>query len=158
MTFEEIHRQYSPKIFRLCMGYVNDHDHAQDISQEIFISVWQNLDTFRKEANIGTWIFRIASNHCLRAISRESKLTKTELKHDVKEEKEDAGEERIQFLYDCISELKETERIIVSLVLEDLPQAQIAAITGISEGNVRVKIHRIKEILSNKFKQYGKFR
>jgi RNA polymerase sigma-70 factor, ECF subfamily len=157
MTFEEIHQQYSLKIFRLCMGYVNDHDHAQDLVQETFISVWQNLSSFRNEANIGTWIFRIASNHCLRAVKRERKVTKTELPYEIKEEKEDSGEEKAQFLYKCISELKEAERIIISLVLEDLPQAEIAAITGMTEVNVRVKIHRIKELLSTKFKEHGQF-
>ncbi|MFM9838065.1 MAG: RNA polymerase sigma factor [Cyclobacteriaceae bacterium] len=157
MTFEEIHQQYSLKIFRLCMGYVNDHDHAQDLVQETFISIWQNLETFRHEASIGTWIFRIASNHCLRAIKREGRITKTALHNDIKEEKEEGGDEKIQFLYKCISELKETERIIISLVLEDLPQAEIASITGMTEGNVRVKVHRIKELLSNKFTEHGKF-
>jgi RNA polymerase sigma-70 factor, ECF subfamily len=157
MTFEEIHKQYSPKLFRLCMGYVNDHDHAQDLVQETFISVWQNLEAFRNEASIGTWIFRIASNHCLRAIKREGRITKTVLHNDIKEEKEESGDEKIQFLYKCISELKETERIIISLVLEDLPQAEIASITGMTEGNVRVKVHRIKEQLSNKFAEHGKF-
>ncbi len=139
------------------MGYVNDHDHAQDLVQETFISVWQNLSSFRNEANIGTWIFRIASNHCLRAVKRERKVTKTELPYEIKEENEDCGEEKTQFLYKCISELKETERIIISLVLEDLPQAEIASITGITEGNIRVKVHRIKELLSNKFTENGKF-
>jgi RNA polymerase sigma-70 factor, ECF subfamily len=157
MTFEEIHQQYSLKIFRLCMGYVNDYDHAQDLVQETFISVWQNLYTFRNEANIGTWIFRIASNHCLRAVKRERKLAKAELPYDIKEEREDSGEDKTQFLYKCISELKEAERIIISLVLEDLPQAEIAAITGMREVNVRVKIHRIKELLSIKFKEHGQF-
>jgi RNA polymerase sigma-70 factor, ECF subfamily len=157
MTFEEIHQQYSSKIFRLCMGYVNNHDHAQDLVQETFISIWQNLHSFRQESSIGTWIFRIASNQCLRAVKRESKMAKTELNVDIREEKENGDEEKTQFLYKCISELKETERIIISLVLEDLPQAEIASITGMTEGNVRVKIHRIKELLTTKFKDHGQF-
>jgi RNA polymerase sigma-70 factor (ECF subfamily) len=49
------------------------------------------------------------------------------------------------------------ERIIISLVLEDRPQAEIAAIIGVSAGNIRVKIHRIKEKLAIKFKHHGLF-
>jgi RNA polymerase sigma-70 factor (ECF subfamily) len=61
-------------------------------------------------------------------------------------------------LYRCISELEETDRIIISLELEGLPQAEIAAVVGLSNGNVRVKIHRIKEKLTQKFQAYGQFR
>ncbi|MEO6630475.1 MAG: sigma-70 region 4 domain-containing protein, partial [Mucilaginibacter sp.] len=59
-----------------------------------------------------------------------------------------------RLLYKCIAELPETDRIIISLELEDVKQAEIANITGLSESNVRVKIFRIKEKLTQKFKQY----
>lgn len=54
MEFEDIYRGYWNKIFRLCMGYVNDYSLAQDMAQETFIKVWQYLPTFRNEANIDT--------------------------------------------------------------------------------------------------------
>jgi len=157
MVFEEIYAQYAPKIFRLCMGYVNDHEHAQDLTQETFIAVWQHLSSFRQEAAIGTWIFRIASNNCLRSMERKKRVTHVELPVHLEEIMEETKEEKLQLLYRCIAELEETERIIISLVLEDLPQAEIAAIVGLSDGNTRVKIHRIKEKLSQKMKQHGKF-
>lgn len=50
------------------MGYVSDYHLARDMTQEIFVKVWQYLPTFRGQANIGTWIFRIATNSCLRQI------------------------------------------------------------------------------------------
>ena len=53
------------------MGYVNDYSLAQDMAQETFIKVWQYLPTFRNEANIDTWIFRIATNNCLRQLERK---------------------------------------------------------------------------------------
>jgi RNA polymerase sigma-70 factor (ECF subfamily) len=49
------------------------------------------------------------------------------------------------------------DRIIISLFLEDVPQAEIATIVGISHGNIRIKVHRIKEKLAIKFKEHGKF-
>ena len=153
MEFEQLYKSYWQKVFRLCMGYVNDYDIAQDIAQETFIIVWQKLDTFRNEAGIGTWIFRIASNNCLRQIEKEKRFLKSELPINITEEKSYSLEPQIQFLYKCIAELPEIERIIISLELEDVKQAEIANIVGLSEANTRVKIHRIKEKLTKKIKE-----
>ena len=155
MNFEEIYKTYWQKIFRLCMGYVNNYELAQDIAQETFIIVWQQLPKFRAEANIGTWIFRIASNHCLRQIEREKRYKKTDLPVNIEEEKQTSNEQQIQLLYKCISELPEIDRIIISLELEEIKQAEIASIVGLSEANIRVRIHRIKERLTKKFKENG---
>lgn len=151
-TFEEIYKTYWQKIFRLCMGYVNDHSLAQDLTQETFISVWEQLPKFRNESGIGTWIFRIASNNCLRQIEKTNRFPKAPLPQDILEEKQPNIEPEIQFLYKCIAELPEIDRIIISLELEDIKQAEIAAIVGLSEANIRVKIYRIKEKLTQKFK------
>jgi RNA polymerase sigma-70 factor (ECF subfamily) len=154
MTFEQIYKAYWQKVFRVCMGYVNDHDWAKDITQETFITVWQQLPNFRNESSVGTWIFRIASNQCLRQLERQNRMQRTELPFQLEEKAEAPNEEKIRFLYKCISELNETDRIIISLELENIRQSEIAEIVGISENNVRVKIHRIKEKLTTKFKQY----
>jgi len=153
MDFEEIYAQYSPQIFRVCMGYINDHEQARDLTQETFISVWKNLSSFKNQSKISTWIFRIATNNCLRAIERSKRMIKTELPVNLPAVNEETQDEKLALLYSCIAELEETERIIISLVLEDLPQAEIAAIVGLSNVNTRVKIHRIKEKLANKFKK-----
>jgi RNA polymerase sigma-70 factor, ECF subfamily len=58
MDFKEVYREYSPKVYRVCMGYVNDRDQEKDLMQDMFIAVWKNTSTFRQEASIGTWIFR----------------------------------------------------------------------------------------------------
>lgn len=156
MVFEEIYKTYYERIYRLCMGYVNDYVLAQDLVQETFIIVWKQLPKFRNESSIGTWIFRIASNHCLRQIEKEKRLPKTELPIQLKEEETpESIEPQIKLLYEFISELPEMDRIIISLELEDIKQAEIAKIVGLSEGNIRVKIHRIKEKLTKKFKDHG---
>lgn len=155
MAFEDIYKEYWQKIFRLCMGYTNDYDLAQDMTQETFIIVWQQLPNFRNEANIGTWIYRIATNNCLRQIEKQNRFPKTYLPPDLKEEKQVNVEPQIQLLYRFISELSETERIIISLELENVKQAEIASIVGLSEANIRVKIHRVKEKLIQKFNQHG---
>lgn len=155
MEFEEIYKTYWDRIFRLCMGFVNDHNAAQDLAQETFIIVWQKLETFRNESSIGTWIFRIASNNCLRQIEKEKRFPKSDLPVNLSEDKQVSLEPQIQFLYQCIAELPETDRIIISLELEEIKQTEIAKIVGLSEANVRVKIHRIKEKLTQKFKLNG---
>ncbi|MBN9294625.1 MAG: RNA polymerase sigma factor [Flavobacteriia bacterium] len=153
MKFEDIYKAYWQKIFRLCLGYVNDFSSAQDLAQETFITVWQQLPKFRNEAGIGTWIFRIAVNTCLRQIEKEKRMVKTVLPVHLAEEKQESPEPKVQLLYQYISELPENERIIISLELEGIRQAEIANITGFSESNIRVKIHRIKEKLNKKFKE-----
>lgn len=154
MNFEAVYKTYWNKVFRICMGYVNDHDWAKDIAQETFVTIWQQLPKFRHEAAIGTWIFRIASNHCLRQIERQNRMPRTEMPEHVAEHHEPNKEPRVQFLYKCIAELPETDRIIISLELEDVKQAEIAKIVGLSETNIRVKVHRIKEKLAKKFERY----
>jgi len=155
--FETIYTLYSPQIFRVCMGYVNDAEQAKDLTQETFISVWKNLSSFRQESKISTWIYRIATNNCLRAIEVGKRMIKTELPLHLPDIPEEGPEEKLRFLYRAISELEETERIIISLLLEDLPQGEIADIVGLNPGTVRVRIHRIKEKLAIKFRAYGQF-
>ncbi|SFC30102.1 RNA polymerase sigma-70 factor, ECF subfamily [Flexibacter flexilis DSM 6793] len=156
MTFEQIYAQYWQKIFRLCMGYVNDHALAQDMTQETFIVVWQQLPKFRGESSVGTWIYRIATNNCLRQIEKGNRFVKTDFPSHLHEENAESTEPQIQFLYQCISEFPETDRLIISMELENIKQAEIAQIMGISEANVRVRIHRMKEKLTQKFKEYGR--
>lgn len=153
MEFEAIYKSYWDKIFRLCMGYVNDYALAQDIAQEVFVKVWQHLPAFRYEANIGTWIFRIATNHCLRQLEQQQRTVTEELPVNVAEEVRTDIEPQIQLLYKFIAELPEIDRIIISLELENVRQADIALIVGLSESNIRVRIHRIKAQLAKKFEE-----
>jgi len=154
MVFEEIYKDYWVKVYRICMGYVNDGDLAKDMAQETFINIWKQLPNFRNESAIGTWIYRIAANNCLRQIERLNRMPKSDFPEQVEDVIAPDKEDQTKFLYKCIAELPETDRIIISLELEDIKQAEIAKITGLSESNVRVKIFRIKEKLTQKFKQY----
>jgi RNA polymerase sigma-70 factor (ECF subfamily) len=156
MEFEEIYKTYWQKIYRLCRGYLNDDDWAKDTAQDTFVAVWNQLHTFRNESAIGTWIYRIAVNTCLRQIEKQKRLPKTNFPLQIQDEEATPIDGKIAFLYQCINELKELDRIIISLELEDIKQAEIANIVGISEANVRVKIHRIKEKLTQKFKSYDR--
>lgn len=152
MSFEEIYNTYWQKIFRLCMGYVNDTHLAKDMTQETFITVWEQLPKFRNESKVSTWIYRIATNNCLKQIERTKRLQKTE-SNRISDDGNPNLEPQIQLLYKYISELAEMDRIIISMELENINQAEIANVVGLSEVNVRVKIHRIKKQLTLKFKE-----
>lgn len=152
--FERVYKDYWDKIFRLCMGYVNDYSLAQDMAQETFINVWNNFDTFRQESNVGTWIYRIATNVCLRQLEKQKRVSQTTLPLNIPEDIPINIEPSIQLLYSFIAELPEVDRLIISLELEDINQKEIAQIVGLSESNIRVKIHRIKAQLIKKFKEY----
>jgi RNA polymerase sigma-70 factor, ECF subfamily len=153
-VFEDIYKKYWQKVFRLCMGYVNDTELAKDLAQETFVIVWNKLAEFRNESTIDTWIYRITSNTCLRQIQKQKRFPRDELPTDLVVDNEPEIESKIAFLYKSIAELNEIERLIISLELENVKQEEIANILGLSNTNVRVKIHRIKEKLLQKFKNY----
>jgi RNA polymerase sigma-70 factor (ECF subfamily) len=143
---------------KLCLGYTGDYAQAQDLMQETFIRVWQNLPDFRGMAKVSTWIYRIAVNTCLNHL----RTTKRQATDQLQEQhtrtlvnETDTADEQVQLLYQCINRLAETDRLIISLVLDDVTYSEIAQIIGISEGNLRVKIHRIKHQLTSLFQQHG---
>ena len=155
--FKEIFEANSKKIYRLCFGYTGDDAAANDLLQETFLKVWQNLDKFRNQAMISTWIYRIAVNTCLTYLKKEKRFNKEELTPNIIESEEDVVSEKqnqIQTLYECIALLEEHERIIITMVMDELPYPEIAEISGISEGNLRVKIHRIKHKLTELYNKH----
>jgi len=159
MDFTQIYNQYHGKVYRICLGYTNNIEEAKDLLQETFITVWKNLDSFRNEATIGTWIFRITTNKCLRTL--ENKKRRIKMNHEIFKEnnvqtKEFHGQ-NIEYLRKYIGQLPELERIIITLTMEDIKQEDIAQIVGLSHANVRVKTHRIKQKILKRFREHGKF-
>lgn len=160
VLFKEIFQANSKRIYHLCYGYTGDDETANDLMQETFMKVWQNLDKFRNQALISTWIYRIAVNTCLSHLRVEKRQAKDELTDTIIETKsEEVSEknEQVDTLYKCIAQLQENERIIITMVLDELPYAEIAEISGISEGNLRVKIHRIKQKLTELYNRHERF-
>jgi RNA polymerase sigma factor (sigma-70 family) len=158
-SFKEIFEANSKKIYHLCLGYTNDADAANDLLQETFLKVWQNLDKFREHAQISTWIYRIAVNTCLTYLKKEKRQNKEELTTNIIEtQAEDISDkqEQVSLLYTCIAKLEENERLIITMVMDEITYPEIAEIAGVSEGNLRVKIHRIKQKLTELYNQYEK--
>lgn len=148
--FEELHRQYQPMVLQMCLGFVKgDKEQSQDLAQEVFINVWNSLDRFRGEASHKTWIYRITVNTCLQFLRSEKHKTHVALGTvEQAQVAEIAGTDKEhKELYRAIGKLGEVERLIIMMVLDELGYEEIAEVMGLSPGNLRVKIHRIKQQL-----------
>lgn len=155
--FTNLYNEYGEGIRKLCLGYTGDAVLAQDLLQDTFIAVWNNMLNFRGDAKWSTWIYRIAVNTCLTHL-RKKKETLMDIEQTsltMLKEEVNTKEQEVQLLYKCISRLQETDRLIITLVLEDKPYEEIASITGITEVNLRVKIHRIKKQLTQIYNSYA---
>ena len=156
ILFKEIFNNNSKKIFHLCYGYTGSADSANDLMQETFLKVWQNLDNFRSKSLISTWIYRIAINTCLTYLRYEKRQARDELSENIIENRAEEYSEKndqVALLYKSIARLDENDRLIITMVLDEIPYPDIAEISGISEGNLRVKIHRIKQKLTKLYNQ-----
>ncbi len=148
--------QHRDALYRVCCAYVRDEADRQDIFQEVLIHVWKSLDAFRGQSNLGTWLYRVTVNTCLGWLRREKRRSQVlerageeqqAVEANLTEPPVPGGEDELQQLYARIAELPPVDRLLVSLYLEEMNTAQMAEVLGISEGNVRVKLHRIKNQL-----------
>jgi RNA polymerase sigma factor (sigma-70 family) len=156
-AFTEIYREHAPKVWRMCLAYAENEAQAQDFMQETFIKVWQHLESYRGEAQISTWIYRIAVNTCLSHIRSSKNKSPLQLDEHYEVMEDNSGaekEQQVQQLYAAIRQLPETDRLIITMVLEQIPYPEIAAAINVKEGNLRVKIHRIKQELTKLFSSY----
>lgn len=153
--FKNLFEANKDRVYRICCSYVRNHDNRKDLFQEIFTTIWKSLDSFRNESHINTWIYRISVNTAISFCKLQSRNDKrcTEIKKDLFSEDEKLLEQKkiqetnIEKMFDAISQLPLLEKTIVSLQLEGLDHANIAEICGLTEGNVRVRFHRIKKKL-----------
>lgn len=153
MTFEEVLQNNTDKIYRICKAYATDPVEPVDLFQEVVFQIWKSFGSFREEAKIDTWIYRISLNVCMRAKltlgKKNEKFIRTEAIQYLPAEgpDDDIEQERYELLRACIGQLKEPDATIVILHLEELSYKQIGAITGISENHVAVKMKRIRSKL-----------
>lgn len=144
------------KLFRICSVYSKDDEDAKDLFQEVLVQVWRSMSTFKGNSSIGTWMFRVALNVCLRFKSKHTKNQNRFLRLDSitianfgSEENSEAENEKLNSLIKCVKELNEAEKAIVTLYLEGIAYKEISIILGLSENHVAVKVKRIKSKLLN---------
>jgi RNA polymerase sigma factor (sigma-70 family) len=146
--FREIVEEHLPTIRRVCRAYLYDRDAADDLCQEILLQLWKHCDRFEQRASLRTYLYRIAVNTAIsynrKGIPTVTLETVPELPAEDAVPSSDGHEHKLSWMYRAIQQLEEMDRLIISLVLEDLSYQQIADVVGLSVSHVGVKINRIK--------------
>ncbi len=148
--FDSLYQQYRPMVLQMCRGYMKgDEELAEDLTQEVFINVWNALHKFKEKSSYKTWIYRITVNSCLNYIRNKKEPINIPIDSLELVKTDDAEEQKhiLADLYAAIGQLAEIDRLIIMMVLDQSDYDEIAEVMGISAGNVRVKIHRIKKNL-----------
>ncbi|WP_046310245.1 RNA polymerase sigma factor [Pontibacter korlensis] len=153
--FQEIVRENRDRLYRICRACIPDHDDANDLYQEVLVKVWLNLHTFRGDAKLSTWLYRFALNTAILHRKQRSKHVTLLPQHsmgfpDAAAETAHKQEQEVllQQLHYCISCLEKQDRLIISLVLEEVSYKEIAEVLGLTVNYVGVKINRIKQKLA----------
>lgn len=138
-------------ISKVCRIYSDNPEDFQDYYQECVVQLWRSFDTFRGASKISTWIYRVCLNVCLSQLrAKKRKVTvATEYIPEIKDEPGDEEKERVELLYKAIRFLKESDRAIVLLYLEDKSYKEMAEILGITVTNVGAKVNRVKHQLKS---------
>lgn len=162
--FKQIVEQNKGRILRICKSYAPSEEDCKDMYQEVLINIWKSLEGFKGNSEISTWIYRIAVNTSLTFAGKQYKRMKlnvdietSNLKSLLDEEKDEflLKEKQLQELQVQLNQLSVIDKALMGLVLEGLSTKDISDVIGITEPNVRVKIHRIKEDLRMSMKGGG---
>ena len=150
--FEDLFQRHRAPIQRLCFAWLNGSGEVEDLFQEIMSHVWNALPSFRGEAQIGTWLYRIAVNT---ALLYRRKWRPAEPLPEVIDPSAGAlqtleDRERLAALRRAIAVLPDQDRLIVTLLLEGLSYRDIADVTGLTVNYVGVKLSRIKQAIEQR--------
>lgn len=139
-------------IHKVCNIYCSDDEHRKDLFQEVLIQLWKSYPAFRGQSKFTTWMYRVSLNVALQYVRKDQRkpveLALTpELKNLSDSSDPNLIEEDLKRLYGAIGQLKDIEKAIVMLYLEERGNDEIAEIIGISQNYVRVRMNRSKEKL-----------
>jgi RNA polymerase sigma-70 factor (ECF subfamily) len=132
--------------------YAYTYADRQDLFQEIVIQLWKSYSRFKGDAKFSTWLYRVAINTAITGIRKKKDFITTyepaEMPiHIADDQSSHEDEERVQELYHAISQLNQIEKAIVMLYIEERTYEEMEDILGITQGNLRVKMNRIKDKL-----------
>ncbi|MCI0752117.1 MAG: sigma-70 family RNA polymerase sigma factor [Flammeovirgaceae bacterium] len=149
--FTQLINQHQGLIHKVCLMYEMDRDARSDLFQEIVLQLWKSFHTFRGEAKITTWMYRIALNTAISGLRKRKKLVPTDGLEDrhfnISENNDDISEENFAKLQFAIQQLNEVDRGLIMMALDEIPYEEIAEVIGITQNNVRVRMNRIREKL-----------
>jgi len=149
--FIKIVKQNEGVIYKVAKVYTNSREDEQDLYQDIVYQLWRSFGSFRSEAKISTWMYRIALNTAIAHLNKEKKKGNQVPIDELLLNKTDTSDipidERSEVLYAQIKELSTIEKGIILLYLEGKTYDEIASITGFSSTNVGTRLGRIKQKL-----------
>jgi RNA polymerase sigma factor (sigma-70 family) len=146
-------------LLKICRIYAYTDANRQDLFQEIVIRLWKAYPNFKGHSKLSTWLYRVAINTAISGLRKKKNFIQhyepaamPEPANAPPEEHDE--EERLKQLYHAIEQLNAVEKAIVMLYMEDRSYEEMEEIIGLSQGNLRVKMNRIKEKLRLLTKNY----
>ena len=151
-------REYGNDVLRTAYSYVKDRDSAEDLFQEVFIKAYYNMDKFRGDCSIKTWLIRITINVCkdhLKSAYQQKVVPMMEFAEDAIVSENDYEEvenaDRNAQIRAAVETLPEGYReVVMSVYFNEMSVAETAAALGIAEGTVKSRLSRAREVLKNK--------
>jgi RNA polymerase sigma-70 factor, ECF subfamily len=165
--YREAASTYGPVLERLARAYEAGPEDRLDLLQEIHIALWRSFTGFDGRCSLRTWVYRVAHNVAVSHIlhSRRARSLSLLSLEELEESEwpatsnSDVGplesQQLLRQLYGMIQRLNPADRQIITLYLEGMDAVSIGEITGISSGYAATKIHRIKRILADRFRNGG---
>ena len=159
-AFGQIVARHTSLVFSRAIGILHDEAEAAEVTQQTFVRAYENLASWRGE-NLAPWLATIASYTALKNIDRlrrhrHESLSETPQAERPEEPYSDERERRLQQMEQAIAELPEADRKILTLhYYEQLSTAEVARRMGLSQANVLVRLHRIRQRLKEKLKNHG---
>jgi RNA polymerase sigma-70 factor (ECF subfamily) len=157
--FAQLIKSNQGLIIKVSRLYTNTLEDEQDLFQEIVLQLWRSYHTYKGDAKISTWMYRVALNTAITLFRKKTKSPVTDELQDLHYKNfidfDEDKEQQISLLYKVIKMLPNIERAIVTMYLDDLPYKEIAENIGITEGNARVKMNRLKKTLKELMEKNG---
>ena len=155
--------RYQSKVFSTVYHYTHDQEEARDLTQEIFIKIYNNLQSYKNKASFSTWLYRIAVNRCI-DWTRKKKLQTVSAVYDSSEEEidiydtiADSGggpeellikQENRTYIRKVVEELPEIYKTVIILYyFEDFSPQEISDIIGVPKRTVETRLYRGKNLL-----------
>jgi RNA polymerase sigma-70 factor (ECF subfamily) len=156
-------QDYGPALDRLAAAYEADADRRRDLSQDIQFQLWRSLQRYDGRCSLRTWVYRVAHNVAASHVMRERRRFSALVSLDdievlpIIDDGPSAAEHQVNLerLMALIQRLKPLDRQIIVSYLEGIDAASIGEITGLSAANVAMRIHRVKKLLAERFREGG---
>ena len=146
-AYETLYRLHVGRVFALCLRLLNDHDLAEDMTQEAFIQAWKSLTKFRGDSAFGSWLYRIATNTVLSQMHKQKPFKNSLDADEMEFEYRETQAEQIG-LEQSIGNLPDGARTVFVLYsLEGYTHDEISRALSIAPGSSKAQLHRARQLL-----------